>query len=208
MNFLRTTKSQSAWWKQRKIDWHKSYQNWEHPHRFLISQVLKSLSWLSLIEVGCGGGANLMNILKALPGKQVGGVDINSDAIDLCNKTFRDGVFKVNSADNVMLSDKATDIVLSDAVLIYVSPKDIKRYIKEIKRIGRRYLVLCEFHSTSWWNRLALKINSGYNAYDWKKLLESEGFYDVALYKIPKEVWSGTPWEEFGYICVATIPHR
>jgi len=208
MNLLKTTETHKRYWKNRKINWAESYQNWEHPHRFLITAILKSLTWLSLIEVGCGGGANLMNILREIPGRQVGGVDVNPDAIDLCNKTFKGGVFKVNSADDIMLSDKSTDVVLSDAVLIYVNPHDIRRYIRELKRIGRKYLVLCEFNSTSLWNRWALKINSGYNAYPWKRLLESEGFYDVVLFKIPKEVWSGTPWEEFGYLVVATIPKR
>lgn len=208
MRFFRTTESQKKFWRERKIDWKASYQNTDHPHRALLVAVLKSLKWLSLIEIGCGAGANLINIVREMPGRQLGGVDVNADAIDLLGKTLVGGLFKVNSADDIMLSDKSTDVILSDACLIYVSPKDIKRYLKEIKRVGRKYLVMCEFHSDSWWNRLALKINSGYNAYDWKKLLTKEGFYDTYIYKIPKDVWSGTPWEQFGYIIVATIPSR
>lgn len=205
MKLFRTTKSHSNWWKNRKLDWKTSYQNWDHPHRFLIANVLKSLNWLSLIEIGCGGGANLINIVKNIPGKQIGGVDVNADAIELCQKTFKEGLFKVNAADDVMLSDKAVDVVLSDAVLIYVSPKDIRRHLREIKRISRKYVVLCEFHSKSLWNRFALKINSGYNAYNWKRLLEQEGFYDVMFYKIPKDVWPCMLWEVFGHIIVGRI---
>ena len=206
---IRSTNKWKEYWEQRKIDWKESYQNWDHPHRFLITNILKSLPWLSLIEIGVGGGANLMNILRGTQGKQVGGIDVSQDAIDLCNKTFKGGLFKVNSADDIMLSDKATDVVLSDMCLIYVDPWQIDRYIKEIKRITRKYVVLCEFHSTSWWNRVALRINSGYNAYDYKKLLTKHGFYDIIIYKIPEEAWpGGQPQKTFAYIIVATVPKR
>ena len=206
MRFFKTTEQQKKYWKQRRLDWKKSYQNWEHPHRSLIIAVLQNLNWLSLIETGCGAGANLINIIKTMPGKQVGGIDINSDAIELCKKTFNGGMFKVNSADDIMMSDKSVDVVLSDACLIYVGSRKIKKYLKEIKRIGRKYIVLCEFNSRSWFKRLALKWKTGYNAYNWKRLLDTQGFYDIQLYKIPKEIWPGFPWEKFGYIIKAKIP--
>jgi len=209
INFFKTTKYYSNYWKNRKIDWQKSYQNFDHPHRFLISAVLKSLDWLSLIEIGCGGCANLINIVKCVPGKQVGGVDVNPEAIKLANETFRGGLFKVNSADNIMLSDKSTDCTLSDMMYIYVTPRDINKYIKELKRITRKYVILCEFHSTNWWNRLALRFNSGYNAYNYQKLLGKFGFYDIALYKVPPEAWpGGEPQKTFCYIIVAKVPKR
>lgn len=206
MNLFKTTEQNKTYWKQRKINWKEHYQNPEHPHRLLIVKVLKSLDWLSLIEIGVGGGANLINITKYIQGKQLGGIDINSDAIELCRKTFQGGLFKVNSADNVMLSDKSTDVVLSDMCLIYVSPNKIKKYINEIKRIARKYIVLCEFHSMSWWNRLALKINTGYNAYNWKQLLEQQGFYDIMLYKLKEQDWSGgNPQKTFAHLIVAKL---
>lgn len=208
MNLFKVTESHKKYWKNRRIDWATHYGNWDHPHRFFISQILKTFHWLSLIEMGCGAGANLMNIVKNIPSRQVGGVDINTDAIAVAEKAFKNGLFKVNSADDVMMSDKSTDVVLVDAVYIYVDPSKIRKYVREAKRIARNYILLCEFHSTSWWNRLALKVNTGYNAYDWRRLLESEDFYDIALWKIPKEAWSGTPWEQFGYIILAKVPRR
>ena len=207
MKFFRTTNTHKEYWRQRKIDWKVSYSDtWTHPHRQLIVEVLSQFRWKSLIEIGCGSGANLIKIVQSFQGVQVGGMDINKDAIELASKTFTGAHFGVGSGDNIMMSDKSTDCVLVDAVYIYVGSFQIRKYIREAKRIARNYIVLCEFHSESWWNRLALKINTGYNAYDYKKLLESEGFYDVVITKIPKEAWSGTPWQEFGYILVAKIP--
>lgn len=205
---IKTTEDHKRYWKDRKINWDDAYlKTWDHPHRFLISDVLSRLNWISLMELGCGAGANIKNILSRLRGKQVGGVDINPEAIELCDKTFKGGVFKVGSSDDVMMSDSSTDVVLSDMALIYVGPRKIDRYIREIKRIGRKYVVLCEFHSNSLWNRIALKMNSGYNAYNYEKLLQKHGFYDIMIRKIKEEEWpGGNPQKTFGYIIVAKIP--
>lgn len=210
MNFLgiKSTSQWSDYWIKRKADWKTAYlDTYDHPHRRILVGVLKRIPWVSLLEIGCNSAPNLMAIIKNIPGKQVGGIDVNADAIELCNQTFRDGFFKVNSADDIMMSDKSVDVVLSDMTLIYVSPRDINRYVAEIKRIGRNYVVLCEFHSKNIWQRLRLKLTSGYNAYDWKKLLDKHGFYDIQSFKLKPEDWpGGNPQKTFAYIIVAKIP--
>lgn len=208
MNLLKTTKKHKEWWSRRKIDWKKEYlDTWKHPHRKLIVGILKGIPWLSLLEIGCGSGPNLVPIIKEMPGRQVGGVDINEDAIKLAQETFQGGFFKVNSADDIMMSDKSVDIILSDMALIYVGRTEIDNYVKEMKRLARNYVLLCEFHSKSWWNRLSLRLNSGYNAYNWEKLLKKHGFRDVALYKMKESDWpGGNPQKTFGYIILAKVP--
>jgi hypothetical protein len=86
-----------------------------------------------------------------------------------------------------------------------VTPKDIKKVLGEMVRITRNNVVLCEFHSKSWWKRLVLRWKTGYNAHDYRKLLEELGCYDIQIAKIPKEFWEGTPWEEWGYIITAKV---
>lgn len=208
MKLFKTTEKHKKYWIERKIDWKKEYQTTvDHPHRELLMRVLGSFSWVSLLEIGCGGGANIIKILKTFKGRQVGGVDISPDAIDLCTKTFGGGIFKVNSADDIFMSDKSTDVVLSDMTLIYAGRFKINKYIKEIKRIARERIVFCEFHSDSLWNRLALKINTGYNAYNYRKLLQKHGFHDIIIYKLREEDWpGGNPQKTFGYIITAKLP--
>lgn len=207
-----TTNQHLKWWTNRKIDWKTDYlDTWNHPHRNVISAILATFSWLSLIEIGCGSGANLINILKKFTGKkmQLGGVDVNPEAIELAKKTFTDGLFKVCQGNDVMLSDKSTDVVLTDMTLIYVGPTKIDSYIEELKRIGRNHVVLCEFHSTNPFKRLWLKVYSGYNAHNYKKLLEKHGFYDISSYKLAPADWpEGTYQKDFGYIFIARIPKR
>lgn len=205
---MKITNQHKKFWKERKIDWQKEYlDTWGHPHRRLITYVLSSFHWVSLWEIGCGPGANLMRILKTkeLQGKQLGGSDINADAIELARKTFVGGKFHVESSEDILLSDKAVDVVLSDASLIYISPFKIDKVIEEIVRVSRTSLVLCEFHSTSLWKRWWFRWKTGYNAYNYKELLEKHGCYDIQIIKIPKEYWPGFPWETMGHVIVAKI---
>lgn len=212
---FKTTKQHKKHWANRKIDWDKSYLNgvdevsgkpmWNHPHRTLIMQVLSMFHWVSLWEVGVGAGANLVKITKTFQGKQLGGSDINADAIELCRKVFVGGRFHVESTEDMLLSDNSVDVILSDASLIYIGPTKINKTLKEMARIARNRLVLCEFHSTSLLERLWLRYKNGYNAYDYRKELEKIGCYDIQMLKIPKEFWQGFPWEKYGYIITCKI---
>lgn len=213
---FQTTDKWKKWWAHRDIDWKKHYLvSFNHPHRRVISAALRLFPWISLFEIGVGGGANLVRIIKDFPGMQIGGADINKDAIRLCEETFKGGYFKVGSGDDLMISDKAVDVILTDMTLIYVSPLKINKYLNEIKRLARSYVVLCEFHSTSWWNRLALYLNEGYYAHNYKKKLQKLGFCDILEYKLKPEDWpeeDGTaghePQKTFASIIIAKVPKR
>ena len=209
MKLFQTTNKWKRYWQERKIDWNEAYvKTWSHPHRFLISAILKGLLWMSLFEIGCGAGANLINIVKSFPGKtlQLGGSDISPDAIKTAQDILKGAILKVGSGDDVIMSDDSTDVVLTDRMLIYIGPWDIHRYIREIKRIARTYVVFCEFHSESLYERIKLKMTSGYNTYNYRKLLEKHGFYDIRLFKLPPEAWPGDTYPS--YIIVAKVPPR
>ena len=202
-----TTAQHKKYWGSRKIDWATHYGNWDHPHRFVISSILSKLPWFSLIEIGCGAGANLINIVKNIPGRQLGGVDVNPDAIETAQKFLTGAMLRVGSGDDVMLSDKSVDVILTDMMLIYVSPRNIDSYIKELRRLARNYVVLCEFHHSSFIKRLLLRLKTGYNAYNYEKLLQQHDFYDILTYKLTEKDWpGGDPQRSFGNIIVARVP--
>ena len=207
-----STKSHAAWWAARKLDWKTSYlDTWTHPHRKCITKILKIFQWRSLVEIGCGPGPNLIAIAKEFQslGIQLGGIDVNPDAIELAKKAFTDGLFKVSPGDDVMLSDKSTDVSLTDMCLIYVGPFKIHKYLQELKRISRNHIVLCEFHSTNPFKSFWLKLFSGYHAHNYWKLLTKYGFYDILSYKLTNDDWpDGTHQKDFGYIFVARVPKR
>ena len=204
----RSTKQWSEWWKNRKIDWGVNYlDTYKHPHRDLLSEILKTFKWNSLLEVGCGAGANLVNILAHFKNKQIGGIDINADAIKLAKKTFEGAFLKVGSVEDIMMSDNSVDTILSDMCLIYVDKPD--KAIQEIRRVSRNYILFCEFHSESWFKRLKLKLISGYNAHNYRKLLKKYGFTDIIIGKLPEDAWKGgNPQKDYGYIIRAKTPRR
>ena len=206
---FKTTSQHKRFWERRKIDWSAHYTaTWDHPHRTLIMYALQSFPWVSLWEVGCGSGPNLVRIIKhGFQGRQLGGSDVNSDAIETARKTFKGGKFHCESSEDMLLSDRAVDVMLSDAHLIYIGPFKIKKVLGEMIRITRNNLVLCEFHSTSWLKRWLFRLKTGYNAYDYRKLLEELGCYDIKIVKIPKEFWPGEPWEKMGHIISCKIAH-
>ena len=193
-------------WETRKIDWEKHYYaTWDHPHRHVLVSILAQIPFLSLWEVGVGGGANLVKILKTIPKKvQLGGCDVNEDAVEFCRSKFNGAIFHHEPGDNMLMSDKSVDIVLTDMTLIYV--KNIDDYIKEFKRVARSHVVLCEFHSTSFFKRLLARWR-GYNVYDYRKLLERHGFYNIQVVHIPEAYWPGTDKNtEFRSIITAQLP--
>ena len=212
---MRTTKQHKEYWANRKINWMESYVTgidpatntpmWNHPHRQLLIWVLKSIPWVSLWEVGCGGGANLVKISKEFKGIQLGGSDISEDAIKVAQTLFEGARFHVESTEDLLLSDNSVDVVLSDASLIYIGPEKIDKAIHELVRVARSHILLCEFHSTSWWERLKFRFKTGYNAYNYRELLEKHGCHDINIVKIPKDFWPGFPWEKMGYIISAKI---
>ena len=198
-----TTKQHKKYWADRKIDWNAHYlSTWQHPHRSVIIEVLKTFPWRSLWEIGCASGPNLVRITKDIPGRELGGNDINKDAIELARKTFKGAMFEVSSCENVLLSDKACDVTLSDMTLIYIGPRKIEKVLREIKRFTRNRIVLVEFDSKKWWRRLWLRLRSGYHAYDYKKLLEKCGYYDVMKYKIPEQFYPNADPVQKEYIYV------
>lgn len=213
MNLFKSTKQHSDYWKNRKIDWIKHYAaTWTHPHRQFIIDKLKTFRWISIIEVGCACAPNLMKIISQFPRADVGGIDINEDAIKTAEGIFREAFkgtmrgawFKVGRGDNIMISDNATDIALSDMTLIYVGPGEIKKYLLEMKRITRNRIMLMEFHHKNPLKRLLLKWRSGYNSYNYKKLLDDCGFFNIQVEKLPPELWDNhEPQKTFAYLITA-----
>ena len=188
-----STKGLSKWWDNREMDWEKDYfATWKYPHRAVLTMMLKPLMPASVWEVGVGGGANLMRIIQEIYGGRpvaavLGGSDISKSAIDFCTKKFQGGVFHHESGDDMMMSDKSVDIIVTDMTLIYVGPFKIKDYLKEFKRVARKYVILLEFNSPSFKKRWLYRIRHGQHAHDYRKLLEDLGYYNIIVQRVPPQ---------------------
>ena len=191
-----STKTHTKIWQTRKIDWNKEYMSTiDHPHRGLITWALKDSPFQSLWEVGVGPGANIARIVKdiTIPTKRtimLGGSDVNADAIELAKNSFKGGLFYVERGDEMIMSDKSVDIILTDMTLIYVGPWKIRKYLKEFKRIARLQIIFVEFDSNKFWVRLKERV-TGYHAHNYRKLLEKEGYSFIQVQKIPEKYYPG-----------------
>jgi len=202
----KTTKYWRGYWKKRKIDWNQAYMNPDHPHRQIFIEKLKNFgAFRSVLEVGCAAGANLYKIKTAFPESDIGGIDWSADAIEEAKRLLpKASVLQVGEATDIYISSKGADIIISDMCYIYLTPGLFKKALIEAKRVARVGVIFCEFHSSSWFKRTALKIASGYNAHDYKKSMTEIGFHDIELYKLTEADWpGGEPQKSFGYVVSA-----
>ena len=194
---FKTTNWHRKWWKDRKLDWASAYGNPEHPHRMKIIEALKQFRFTSVLELGMGAGANLVLIKQHFPKVDVGGIDINAEAVEVARKVLPNaGVLQTGEATDVYLSNRGSDMILTDMCYIYLSLKDFKKAIKEAKRMARRGVVFCEFHEPRWWRRWLIKLATGYGAFDYRKALMKEGFHDIRITPLTPKDWPDTEEEK------------
>jgi len=210
------TKVKKSEWATKHIregdEWIKHYWNLKnHSHRkFLIEKLSKHYPFSSILEIGSNCGPNLFLLAKKYPNIKIRGVDINALAVQKGNEWFakeRIGNVKLSEGEVSNLSqfkDKSFDTAFTDAVLIYVGKDEIKRAIKEMIRVAKRYLVLVE------WNYFNSKNKDPYGLgvhhfnlwkRDYKSLLKQfVPENNITINKIPEDLWPDEGWKELGAI--------
>lgn len=182
-------------WKNRtNLD--RQLDTIDHPHRKLIIDELKKLApFETLFEIGCGAGANLINIRKEFPKTTLIGLDINEEAIEAAKEALPDSNFFAGDILHIGSSQKM-DIILSDAVLIYVSPLYIERMIETMVRIASKAIVLVE-------------LEGGQGETDGENYFENYGelFKPYSKKIIKKKItnWDAEPWKTKGYIYIVHL---
>ena len=208
---IRTKLQDEKYWIARKLDdkvrdWGTDATDWlseywgsqSHPHRALIIEALHEIEFDSVLEVGCNVGANLNQIKTHFPEVKLTGIDVNADAIKFASSLIG-GTFEVASINKIPFGKDSFSCILSDAVLMYIEPKKIKKAIKEICRVTKDTVILVE-----WFDNSELgKIKDYHWARNYPKLLEKEGFEIIVKHKITEQEWPNPQWVEHGYLFVA-----
>lgn len=205
--YLLGSRVQEMLWRARTVS-EECTDSQSHPHRsFLLRRLDRFAPFESVLEVGCNFGPNLMLLARTYPGVRLYGMDISAKAIKVAKtvltKEEADGnvrLFAGCADDLSRFSDKSLDVVLTDAVLMYVGPDKITRAITEFARVARKALVLNE------WNlfepRSAERAHWHYShwVHDFKSLLgEVPGVKAVRVERLPRGLWnSGSGWERYG----------
>jgi SAM-dependent methyltransferase len=188
----------------------RGFDNLTHPHRRLIVEHVSALApWAGILEVGCGYGPNLYHLAQRFPHAVLRGIDINRHSVALGNARLQEaGLANVRlvagRADDLrQFAGGAFDIVLTNALLMYVGPDRIDRAVAEMLRVARRYLVLVEQHRQDDESRGAGRFESGLWRRNYAVLLQRLAPDDrVEIRKVPVELWDDEGWREYG--CIIT----
>jgi SAM-dependent methyltransferase len=92
----------------------------------------------SVLEVGCGDGANLADMKVTAVG-----VDVNQTALEIAHRRNVDTM--LCEATDLPFPDSSFDLVLTFGVLIHISHVDLGQAMREIRRVSRRFVFCGEY---------------------------------------------------------------
>jgi SAM-dependent methyltransferase len=181
-------------------------------HRpILVNRVCQWGNVTSVLEIGCGRAQNLYLLSQAIPGIALCGVDISAYAITEANRELeargmRGVCLEVGSGDMLAkFESQSWDIVIADAVTMYIPPQDITHTLEEMLRVARKGIILGAWHFES--------INGGnpyfYDEsawiYDYRRLLGSLPGLLINIMPYPKGVWNDDRWKRHGIVLEARV---
>ena len=134
----------------------------------------------SVLDIGCGKGFMLHDLVEALPGIKVSGIDISEYAISNCIETMKP-FLQVADARLLPFPDNSFDVVISITTLHNLDEDDFKISIQEIERVSKKHSFITldayrneeERIAMEAWNLTALTVMS---VDDWKAFFKDIGY--------------------------------
>ncbi len=102
----------------------------------------------NILEVGCNVG-NQLSLLQAQGFKNLYGIDIFPQAVELAKTHTKNINIIQASAFDLPFKDNYFDLVFTSGVLIHISPKNIKKAMKEIYRVSKKYIWGFEYYNNN-----------------------------------------------------------
>jgi len=122
----------------------------------------------SLLDIGCGKGFLLSEIMNILPGIKIKGLDISSHAISLANTEIKPLISKYDCRLPLDFKDNEFDLAISLGTMHNFKINELKISVAEISRVSKQSYLMVE----SYRNDKEL-----FNLQCWA--LTCESFYDV-----------------------------
>ncbi len=95
-----------------------------------------------ILDVGCGKGFLLYEMLLIEPGLEINGLDISEYAIKNCKPEISDYLLQGN-ANNLPYEDNYFDLVISLNTIHNLHTYDLEKALREIKRVSKDKKYLC-----------------------------------------------------------------
>jgi ubiquinone/menaquinone biosynthesis C-methylase UbiE len=169
----------------------KSFDPWHQT----VARRLPDLNAKNVLEVGCGRGDFAIWLAQKFPMAAITAVDFSNKAIEIAtarSKEMNAGVsFQVEDAENLRLSDRAFDQVISCECMEHVPhPAKMAREIWRVLKPGGRFILTTENYfngmmlawMVSWWRNQPFDSGSGAQPHEnfflfWrvKRILERAG---------------------------------
>ena len=100
---------------------------------------------IKILEVGCNRGIQLMYFQK-MGFKNLYGIEANAQIVELAKAGTKNINIIHGSALDIPLKDNYFDLVFTAGVLIHISPKNIKKVVKEVYRCSQKYISGLEYY--------------------------------------------------------------
>ena len=142
-----------------------------------------------VLDVGCGKGFMLYDLLRANPKIEVQGIDISSYAIENCLSEVKNYV-TVGNAKQLNFADNSFDLVISINTLHNLKLEECKKAFKEVSRVSKNHSFIIvdayrnseEKNRMESWNLTALTYMS---TEEWKLLFTEVGYTGDYYWFVP-----------------------
>ncbi|MCZ6134163.1 class I SAM-dependent methyltransferase [Campylobacter ureolyticus] len=151
---------------------------------------------LNILDIGCGGGQNLLNLSTKFKNSTLFGIDHSPTSINLSSQTCKDikkRVFlEVSDVHKMSFSDNKFDLITAFETLYFWENLDIA--FNEIKRVLKKdgkFMIFLEGttkQTLEKWENLGegIKLKNKLNPTEIKEILNENGFLNVEIYNKDK----------------------
>lgn len=101
----------------------------------------------SVLDIGCGKGFQMVELMKALPGLKVRGLDISTYAIENAHPDVK-SLIDHGSSDKLPYADQEFDYVFSITTLHNLHNQELEKSLREIERVGKKKYICVESYRT------------------------------------------------------------
>ena len=95
-----------------------------------------------VLDIGCGKGFLLFEMIKLIPNLKIYGLDISKYAIANSKSEISDKLI-IGNANNLPFEDNYFDLVISINTLHCLKCPDLERSLIEMQRVSKKYKYLC-----------------------------------------------------------------
>lgn len=138
----------------------------------------------NVLEVGCNIG-NQLNFLQKKGYKNLFGIEISENAVEKSKIYTKNINIIQGSGFDIPFKDNYFDLVFTAGVLIHINPNDLKKIMKEIHRVSKKFVMGFEYYNDKS-EEILYRKNKGYL---WKNNFSQvylNNFNDLKLIKEKK----------------------